>query len=641
MIREEAIKAIRNRLPEYVESITQKSKEKNKYICPLCKSGTGPKKTAAFSVKGEGWHCFSCDTKGDIFDLYGIVNGISDFNEQFKGLCQLYGIEPEEQKPTTKTFDREHIYRDENDIIVAKKKIYRFSDGGKTAIWERYESGEYKAGLKGIEPPLYHLSRVVKELETVYITEGEKDTETVEKMGYTATTIPNKKWLLQHKIPLQNKDVVIIRDIDDAGKKQADTTAAELLEVAKSVKIIDPATMCEGLPANGDISDVVGLIGLDKTKEALIKAVSDTSIISQDEVSVNPKYLAKSANEFGEDTTKFVWYPYIPFDEYTVMMADGGTGKTMLCCRIASDISRGECMPSTIMDKPAPANVLIISAEDRGELLKKRLIACGADLDKIYILDCMGSEGMNFTEGYNDFMETVKRYTPALVIIDPWHAFLGADVDINRVNAVRPVFQRLANMAKSCNCGMILVSHVNKRAQGENANNAATGSTDFINAARSAMRVIFSDEADEKDVRIVVHTKSNYAEAGKSLRFRITEDSGCEWDGYSDITRQTLEEAARLRKTPKGVLNQQAEQEEENFALIEAIKEKAQSGKIINISYDEMKDLYGKYIFGGNLPVKALKRIADTLKKDEIALVYNKTVRYQDRTRNGFGIQKA
>lgn len=236
------------------------------------------------------FHCFAGCTCDEICEAIGIKQ-----KDLFSESENRYY-----EKPKTKALDREHIYRDENDIIIAKKKIFRLSDGGKTAIWERYENGEYRAGLKGIEPPLYHLSRVVKELETVYITEGEKDTETVEKMGYTATTIPNKKWLLQHKIPLQNKDIVIIRDIDDAGKKQADNTAAELLEVAKSVKIIDPATMCEGLPANGDISDVVGLIGLDKTKEALIKAVSDTSIISQDEVSVNPEWLNSYVTQQGK-----------------------------------------------------------------------------------------------------------------------------------------------------------------------------------------------------------------------------------------------------------------------------------------------------------------------------------------------------
>ena len=350
-------------------------------------------------------------------------------------------------------------------------------------------------------------------------------------------------------------------------------------------------------------------------------------------------YCAKSADKFGDDNTKFAWDPYIPVGDYTVLMADGGTGKTILCCGIAAAISRGEPLPSEISNEcSAPSNVLIISAEDRGELLKKRLISSGADLKKVFILDCMDSEGMNFTEGYDDFVTTIKNYKPRLVIIDPWHAFLGANVDINRVNAVRPVFQRLANMAKVCECGMILVSHVNKRAQGENANNAATGSTDFINAARSAMRVIFNDLPSEKDTRIVVHTKSNYSEAGKSIKYRITSDGGCHWAGFSDITRKTLEDAARFRKTPYEVLNQQAEQEETNYALIAALREKAVKGKTVNISYDEMKDIYGDDIFGSGQPKRVLENVAYSLKREDISIQTGKTVRYNNRTRNGFSI---
>ncbi len=354
------------------------------------------------------------------------------------------------------------------------------------------------------------------------------------------------------------------------------------------------------------------------------------------------RYEAKSAAEFGDDKTEFVWTPYIPIGDYTVLMADGGTGKTILCCGIAAAISRGKPLPGNeTAELPSPANVLIISAEDRGELLKKRLISSGADLEKVFILDCMDSEGMNFTDGYADFVATIKRYKPRLVIIDPWHAFLGANVDINRVNAVRPVFQRLANMAKVCECGMILVSHVNKRAQGENANNAATGSTDFINAARSAMRVIFSDLPNEKDTRIVVHTKSNYSEAGRSIKYRITSDGGCQWAGFSDITRKTLEEAARFRKTPNEVLNQQAEQEETNFALISALREKAVKGKTVNISYDEMKDIYGDDIFGSSQPKRALDNIAYTLKNEDIKISTGKHVKYNTLTRNGFSLFKS
>ena len=47
------------------------------------------------------------------------------------------------------------------------------------------------------------------------------------------------------------------------------------------------------------------------------------------------RFIARSADEFGEDKTEFVWYPFVPVGDYTVLMADGGTGKTILSCGIA------------------------------------------------------------------------------------------------------------------------------------------------------------------------------------------------------------------------------------------------------------------------------------------------------------------
>lgn len=350
-------------------------------------------------------------------------------------------------------------------------------------------------------------------------------------------------------------------------------------------------------------------------------------------------FKAKKAADFGDDKTEFVWYPYIPIGDYTVLMADGGTGKTILCCGIIANLSKGELLPGEVIEN-LPSTTLIISAEDRGELLKKRLSASGADLNKVYIVDCMDSEGLNFTDKYNEFIGLIKQHNPKLVIIDPWHAFLGADVDINRVNAVRPVFQSLANIAKTCNCGMILVSHVNKRAQGENANNAATGSTDFINAARSAMRVIFSEEPGEDDVRILIHTKSNYAAAGKSVKYEITSDSGCKWAGFSEITRKTLEEAARRKKTAGEVIDSHHEQAETKLLLIRAIQERAVCGKTVRVSYDELKELYGGDIFGSGQPKKALDSIASNLEQYEISIETGKKVLYKGKSLNGFYIYK-
>lgn len=267
--------------------------------------------------------------------------------------------------------------------------------------------------------------------------------------------------------------------------------------------------------------------------------------------------IAKVAAEFGEDNTRFLWGPYFPVGDYTVMMAEGGTGKTMLCCKIAAAVSAGTALPGAAAEQES-RNVLIVSAEDSGEVLRKRLSASGADLQRVYILDRETSAGLNLAEGYDEFLATVQSYNPALVIVDPWHAYLGPIININKANALRPILQGVANLAKKCSCAIILVSHINKATQGENANNAATGSVDFINAARSAVRIIFNDE--DRSERIMVHTKSNYAEYGPSIKYYINDEGGVEWDGFSDVTRQTLEAASRRRSTPAEILQHERQQ---------------------------------------------------------------------------------
>ena len=67
--------------------------------CPACHSGTGPNGTPAFSIMPDGkrWKCFSCERTGDVFDLYGILNGTEDRREQLEGVARWAGVELEER----------------------------------------------------------------------------------------------------------------------------------------------------------------------------------------------------------------------------------------------------------------------------------------------------------------------------------------------------------------------------------------------------------------------------------------------------------------------------------------------------------------------------------------------------------------
>lgn len=61
-------------------------------VCPNCKSGTGKSKTAAFSIKGDKWKCFSCEAGGDVFDLAGMIRGTTNKSEQLRLVADWAGV---------------------------------------------------------------------------------------------------------------------------------------------------------------------------------------------------------------------------------------------------------------------------------------------------------------------------------------------------------------------------------------------------------------------------------------------------------------------------------------------------------------------------------------------------------------------
>ena len=81
-------KQIKNMLSEYLNTITEK--KSNKFICPLCKSGSGNNGnyTPALSVNGDKWHCFSCNNGGDIFTLIALQNSLNA-QKDFKQIINI------------------------------------------------------------------------------------------------------------------------------------------------------------------------------------------------------------------------------------------------------------------------------------------------------------------------------------------------------------------------------------------------------------------------------------------------------------------------------------------------------------------------------------------------------------------------
>jgi hypothetical protein len=129
-----------------------------------------------------------------------------------------------------------------------------------------------------------------------------------------------------------------------------------------------------------------------------------------------------------------------------------------------------------------------------------------------------------------------------LLILDPLQAYLGG-ADIHSVNGVRPLMKRLTGVAARTGCAVVIIGHLNKR--GGKSQYRGLGSIDIFAAARSVLTV--GPIPEDKNMRAVVHNKSNLAPAGASVAFGLDTDGRFVWLGDYDIT---IDELLRDQKKP-------------------------------------------------------------------------------------------
>ena len=292
---------------------------------------------------------------------------------------------------------------------------------------------------------------------------------------------------------------------------------------------------------------------------------------------------------------EYVYKPYIPKQVYTVIYGDGGVGKTTFCCGIAAAISAGLPLPGDDDNtKRTPKKVLFISAEDSESTITKKLLHSGAILSNIEICDCDHVFDLAFNgKGLLHLKNFIQRVKPELIFIDPWQSFVKQKVNLNRMEQVRPVLENVALLSRLFNCGIVLLAHTSKNAQETNANFAVSGSADFTNGARSAIKIIEDTNTDNpvsEDCRLAVHTKSNYHKSGKTISY-IFMDEHVEWLGLSDVNKRSLEIAARKKIDVHEAAQYQVSSKSDFSQLINAIVELSEinTETTFTLLYDELE----------------------------------------------------
>ena len=229
----------------------------------------------------------------------------------------------------------------------------------------------------------------------------------------------------------------------------------------------------------------------------------------------------------------WLWKPYLPFGKLSVLQGNPGEGKTYFAMHLAAACTNGKLLPN--MEQMEPFNVIYQTAEDGlGDTVKPRLIEAGADLDRVLVID---DSEVQLTLSDERIEKAIVENNARLVIIDPIQAYLGADVDMNRANEVRPIFMRLGQVAQRTGCAILLIGHLNKAA-GMQSLQRGLGSIDIAAAVRSVLFI--GKLKHDPTMRILTHEKSSLAPPGASLAFSLGDEGGFRWVGEYDITADEM-----------------------------------------------------------------------------------------------------
>ena len=473
--------------------------------------------TPSFRVYDDGHaHCFGCDWNGDVIDYVVKVDGLTK-PQALKKLGA--GIAP--TTPDTVTRARSYDYHDQDgNVVFAVDRV------------ETPKGKQFIARPKGIakeDRPLYRLPEILASDGAVVIVEGEKDADSLTRMGITATSCAfgAGKWLPHYSEAMRGREVVVWPDHDKPGHKHADTVLSSLVGIAKSLRRVEPP---DYLDSGGDATDVVVARGETEVRRLVDEApvwTGESVAVVEDVPTEPPPAIQWTADVETKEVT-WMWHLRVPLAHVTDLSGDPGVGKSTLALALAANLSNG-VTPGDSRPTTAPARSLLLSAEDDpGTTTVPRLKAMEADLSKIAIVDKV----FGFDEvGLANLDSLVEQVDPELVVIDPLVAYLH-EVDMHRANEVRTVMSKLSDLAERRNCAILVLRHLNK-GSGNKAIYRSIGSIDFIAAVRSAL--LAGADPDDPSKRALAHVKSNLGPMADTVGYSI--DNGVfGWTGKTGLT---------------------------------------------------------------------------------------------------------
>ncbi|VVP89091.1 hypothetical protein PS910_02699 [Pseudomonas fluorescens] len=207
---------------------------------------------------------------------------------------------------------------------------------------------------------------------------------------------------------------------------------------------------------------------------------------------------------------RWLWPGWLAQGKLHILAGAGGTGKTTLLLGLIATITTAGRWPDGEICREA-GNVLIWSSEDDpSDTLVPRLIAAGADMDRVHIIQGrINAKGESdpFDPG-NDIgllRETARDIGGiSLLMLDP--VVSAVKGDMHKANDVRRGLQGVVDFAEQNLCAVVGISHFAKGGAGSSPADRVIGSQAFSALART---VLVAAKQEDSDARVLARAKSN------------------------------------------------------------------------------------------------------------------------------------
>jgi KaiC/GvpD/RAD55 family RecA-like ATPase len=306
----------------------------------------------------------------------------------------------------------------------------------------------------------YRLPEVLQASQ-VFIVEGEKDADTLANHGYVATTNPfgAGKWRSQYNPHFSGRNVIIVPDNDEPGRKHAEAVRQQLEPVAASVRIL---TLAGAVPEKGDVSDLIDADGIASFVRLLER-------LPPPELKHKPYLRIRDL----ADLPRREWLVdgLLPKGGVSLLFGESGVGKSFVAIDMSVRIAAGE----SVLDRPtASGPVFYVALEGHTGLYDRFRAVCEEigvlDADHLRLVVRTRSLDLLSSDSVGELISAVQsaaadRHTgAALVVIDTLsRAMPGADE--NSPGVMNGAVTALTRVQHETGAAVLVIHHSGKTAE--------------------------------------------------------------------------------------------------------------------------------------------------------------------------------